>query len=400
MKVLVLCRKSNNFAHLNVMFYPLTGPLTDMEGDLIRTNPWMLPISWIYGAVMWCRNRLFDWGVLESRIYPIPIISVGNITVGGTGKTPHIEYLIRLLSPRYKVAVLSRGYKRKSRGYVLACEDTPMERIGDEPWQMKQKFVDIYVAVDANRRRGIERLMTDEATRDVEVILLDDAYQHRYVKPGLDILLTDYHRLLTQDRLLPAGRLRESPQGKERAHMVVVTKCPADMSPMQYRIISETLDLRPYQHLFFSTFKYGKMVNLATGDMCGMSAKRDHNVLLLTGIGCPGQMYMDLRHRFASVQSLEFADHHYYSNADVQRMAEALERMPEPRMVITTEKDVTRLIAMERMPEGLARQIWVLPVGVRLLQEKDRLFNTKIAGYVQKNLTDSRVAQGQDDNKA
>lgn len=400
MKVLVLCRKSDNFAHLNVMFYPLTGPLTDMEGDLIRTNPWMLPISWIYGAVMWCRNRLFDWGVLESRIYPIPIISVGNITVGGTGKTPHIEYLIRLLSPRYKVAVLSRGYKRKSRGYVLAREDTPMERIGDEPWQMKQKFGDIYVAVDADRRRGIERLMTDEATCDVEVILLDDAYQHRYVKPGLNILLTDYHRLLTQDRLLPAGRLRESSQGKERAHMVVVTKCPADMSPMQYRIISETLGLRPYQHLFFSTFRYGKMVNLATGDMCGMSAKRHHNVLLLTGIGCPGQMYMDIRHRFASVQSLEFADHHYYSRTDVQRMTEALERMPKPRLVITTEKDVTRLIAMEHMPEEFARHIWVLPVGVRLLQEKDRLFNTKIAGYVQKNLTDSRVAQGQDDNKA
>lgn len=374
--------------------------LTAMEGDLIHTNRWMLPISWIYGLVMWCRNLLFDWGVLESRHYAIPVISVGNITVGGTGKTPHIEYLIRLLSPRYRVAVLSRGYKRKSNGYVLAGPDTPMEQIGDEPWQMRQKFDGIYVAVDSNRRRGIERLTTDEATRDVQVILLDDAFQHRYVRPGLNILLTDYHRLITQDRLLPAGRLRESSQGKERAHMVVVTKCPQDMSPMQYRIISESLQLRPYQGLYFSTFRYGRMVNLATGDMCRMAEKTSCNVLLLTGIGCPGQMYMDLKHRFASVQSMEFADHHYYCPDDMKRMAETLERMPSPHLVITTEKDVTRLISMDCMPEGLAEKIWVLPIGVHLLQKKETLFNTKITGYVHKNLTDGRVAEGQDAGKA
>lgn len=371
-----------------------------MEGDLICTNPWMLPVSWIYGMVTWLRNRLFDWGVLESRRYAIPVISVGNITVGGTGKTPHIEYLIRLLSPRYKVAVLSRGYKRKSSGYVLAGPDTPMEMIGDEPWQMKQKFGDVYVAVDADRRRGIERLTTDEATRDVQVILLDDAFQHRYVRPGLNILLTDYHRLITQDKLLPAGRLRESAQGKERAHMVVVTKCPADISPMQYRIISEMLHLRPYQHLFFSTFRYGKMVNLSTGDMCRTSEKAHHNVLLLMGIGCPEQMYMDMKQRFASVHSLEFGDHHYYSCGDLRRLTDALEQLPEPHLIITTEKDVTRLLSMEHLPGDIATKIWVLPVGVRLLQDNDRLFNTKITGYVQKNLTNSRVAQSQDDNKA
>ena len=133
-----------------------------MEGELIKTSKWLTPLSWIYGAVMYVRNRLFDWEVLKSRRFDLPVISVGNITVGGTGKTPHIEYLIRLLSPTYKVAVLSRGYKRKSRGYVLATEDTPMEMIGDEPWQMAQKFPNVYIAVDANRCRGIERLMNDE----------------------------------------------------------------------------------------------------------------------------------------------------------------------------------------------------------------------------------------------
>ncbi len=396
---MVLCRKNNIFVRLITIFCPLCF-VTDMEGELIHKNPWMLPVSWIYGMVTWCRNRLFDWGVLESKRYPIPIISVGNITVGGTGKTPHIEYLIRMLSPYYKVAVLSRGYKRKSSGYILATENTPMEMIGDEPWQMAQKFSNVYVAVDANRRRGIERLMGDEATRDVEVILLDDAYQHRYVRPGMNILLTDFHRLFTQDELLPAGRLREAPQGKERANMVIVTKCPHDISPMQFRIISEALGLRPYQSLFFTTFKYGRMVNLATHEMCNMSDRWYYNVLLLTGIACPKQMYMDMKHRFATVRSLEFADHHYYSKADMAQIAETFNKMPEPRLIVTTEKDVTKLINMTCLSDEMARNVWVLPVGVHMMQDKETLFNTKITRYVQKNLRNSTMAQGQDDSKA
>lgn len=363
-----------------------------MEGELIHTNPWLAPFAWIYGCVTAIRNRLFDWGILESRKYDIPIISVGNITIGGTGKTPHIEYLIRLLSPLYKVAVLSRGYKRKSKGYVLATEDTPMEMIGDEPWQMVQKFPHIYIAVDANRRNGIERLMNDPETKDVQVILLDDAFQHRYVSPGRNILLTDYHRLITQDMLLPAGRLRESAQGKERANMVIVTKCPEDMSPMQYRIIAESLQLRPYQHLFFSTIKYGKMVNLQTHEIRGIAELKRHNVLLITGIGCPKQMNMDIRKRFASVKSLDFRDHHYYTPADIQTITEELDGIPEPKIIITTEKDTTRFMTMDNLPEDIMRHIWVLPIGIQFMQERERMFNDKITGYVQKNLRDSRMA--------
>ena len=179
-----------------------------MGGSRIKVNEWLLPLSWLYGIGSDVRNMLFDIGFLSSKSYDIPIISVGNLTAGGTGKTPHIEYLIRLLSQKYKVAVLSRGYKRRSRGYVLAQTDTPMKKIGDEPWQIKQKFPETYVAVDCNRRHGIERLMSDKETCDVEVILLDDAYQHRYVTPKLNILLIDYNRMITEDRLLLAGRLR------------------------------------------------------------------------------------------------------------------------------------------------------------------------------------------------
>ena len=168
-----------------------------MEGDMTRIRRWLKPLSWLYGLGVDVRNALFDMGVLPSASFDIPIICIGNITVGGTGKTPTVEYLIRLLAPRYRVAVLSRGYKRRSKGYILASPASTMEEIGDEAWQVKQKFPAVHVAVDANRRRGIERLMADEATRDVQVILLDDAYQHRYVKAGHNILLVDYHRIIS-----------------------------------------------------------------------------------------------------------------------------------------------------------------------------------------------------------
>lgn len=360
-----------------------------MEGELIRTNSWLAPLAWIYGMVTFLRNCLFDWGVLKSKKYPIPVISVGNITVGGTGKTPHIEYLIRMLSGEYKVAVLSRGYKRKSRGYVLATEDTPLEEIGDESWQIKQKFPDIYVAVDADRCHGIERLMADESTKDVQIILLDDAFQHRYVTPGRNILLTDFHRLITRDKILPEGRLRESPNGKERANMVIVTKCPKDLLPMQYRIIAETLHLRPYQQLYFSTFKYGRMLNLYDMEVRSMKQLSNYNVLLFTGIGCPKQMRIDLEGKFASITNMDFGDHHYYTKSDLLRVKEELEKLPEPRLVITTEKDATKLMSMDSLPVSVARHIWVLPIGVKILLDKDIVFKEKITDYVRKNLRNS-----------
>ena len=234
-----------------------------MEGDLIRINEWLSPLSWLYAIGVETRNALFDMGILPSRSYDIPIINIGNITVGGTGKTPHVEYLVQLLSRDYKVAVLSRGYKRRSKGYVLATPESRVEDIGDESWQMKHKFPNIYVAVDANRRRGIERLMHDDATRDVEVILLDDAFQHRYVKPGMNILLVDYHRMITDDRLLPAGRLRENVSAKRRANMVIVSKCPHDITPMGFRVIQSALQLQPFQQLYFSTLRYSDLRQMA-----------------------------------------------------------------------------------------------------------------------------------------
>lgn len=176
-----------------------------MEGDFIRIDNRLLPLSWLYGIGVRIRNWMFDIGLKKSRSFDIPVISVGNLTVGGSGKTPHVEYLVRLLKDKVKVAVLSRGYKRKSKGYVLAGKQTKMQEIGDEPYQMKNKFGDIYVAVDKDRCHGIEQLTGNKETNDTDVILLDDAFQHRHVKPGINILLVDYHRLIIYDKLLPAG---------------------------------------------------------------------------------------------------------------------------------------------------------------------------------------------------
>ena len=368
-----------------------------MEGDLVRINEWLLPLSWLYGVGVAVRNGLFNMGVLESRSYDIPIINVGNLTVGGTGKTPHTEYLVRLLSKQYKVAVLSRGYRRKSKGYILANETSSVEEIGDEPWQMKQKFPHIYVAVDKNRRRGIERLCTDTETRDVEVILLDDAYQHRYVQPGVNILLVDYHRMITDDRVLPAGRLREPKEAKSRANMVIVTKCPHDTKPMGFRVIQKALNLRPYQDLYFTTLHYGKLTPLfGEGERELESIRPEESILLLTGIASPEQMQLDLGHYTKRITALPFPDHHFFTPHDVTEINHRFALLPSPKYIITTEKDATRLMSVTGLSDEVKEAIYILPVVVTFMRDQQQNFNDKITGYVLKNSRNSILAKGKD----
>lgn len=365
-----------------------------MEGDLTQIRRWLLPLSWFYGLAVDIRNALFDMGVLPSVSYDIPIINVGNITIGGTGKTPHVEYLIRLLSDRYRVAVLSRGYKRKTSGYLLSSVASTIEEIGDEPWQIKQKYPDVYVAVDANRRRGIERLMTDEATKDVEVILLDDAYQHRYVKPGHNILLVDYHRIISDDRLLPAGCLRERPSSSRRATTVIVTKCPGHITAMGFRVILSALHIRPYQQLFFSTFAYGTMRQLWGNGSLDPEALRKENthVLLLTGIGNPRQMEQDMRRFVQHITPLSFPDHHYYTKRDADTIHQALLALPKPHIIVTTEKDAARLLHLQGLSEEVKRCTYVLPIEIRIMRDEKDKFDKTITSYVQENTSNSGVA--------
>lgn len=372
-----------------------------MEGDFIKINEWMLPLSWLYGLGVRLRNQLFELGILKSRSFDIPVISVGNITVGGSGKTPHVEYLIRLLKDKTKVAVLSRGYKRKSKGYVLAGKETEMRVIGDEPYQMKSKFPDVYVAVDKNRCHGIDTLTCDEATKDTDVILLDDAFQHRYVKPGINILLVDYHRLIIYDKLLPAGRLREPQSGKARADIVIITKCPKDLKPMEYRVIIKAMDLFPYQKLFFTTLEYDSLTPVYGGKKRPLdSIGRNENILLLTGIASPKQMTYDLKEYTPNITPMAFTDHHQFTKKDIERINRTFEKMPSPQMVITTEKDNARLSGMKGLSDNVRRNIYTLPVRVKFMLGQEEEFNNKIIGYVQKNSKNSILAKTKDENKS
>lgn len=365
-----------------------------MEGDLIKINEWLRPLSWLYGIGVKIRNELFDLGILKSKSYNVPIISIGNITVGGTGKTPHTEYLIRLLSPKYKVAVLSRGYKRKSKGFILADMDSSMQMIGDEPFQMKQKYPNIHVAVDKNRQRGIEKLCDNQIAPDTEVILLDDAYQHRYVKPGVNILLVDYHRLICDDELLPAGRLREPKEGKNRANIVIVTKCPSDIKPIGFRVITKALNLFPYQKLYFSTYKYGKLIGLFNEkERTLQDIQTNEHILLLTGIASPEQMRMDIEEYSKNITPLSFDDHHYFSEKDVVRINETFANMATPKLIITTEKDATRLIEIEELSDEVKDSIFALPLEIKILQNQQESFNENISGYVLKNSRNSILAK-------
>ena len=366
-----------------------------MEGDFIKINEWLLPLSWFYGIGVRFRNFLFDVGILKSQDYKVPIISVGNITVGGTGKTPHVEYLVQLLKDQLKVAVLSRGYKRKSRGYVLADKDTPMQQIGDEPYQMKQKFPGITVAVDKNRRRGIAQLTEDDT---VDVILLDDAFQHRYVKPGINILLVDYHRLIIYDKLLPAGRLREPLPGKNRADIVIVTKCPKELKPMEYRVITRAMNLFPYQTLYFSTLEYGELRPVFPKVRSNVTSSQlsNYNVLLMTGIASPRQLMEDLKPLAKSITPMTFADHHNFTHKDLQRLSDTFEAMPSPKVIITTEKDATRLNDAEELGDELRKAFYVIPVNIKFMLEQEDSFNQNIIGYVRKNSRNSILAKAKD----
>jgi tetraacyldisaccharide 4'-kinase len=374
-----------------------------VEGDLIYINKKLRPLSWLYGLGVGFRNMLFEMGVLKSRSFKVPVISVGNITVGGTGKTPHVEYLIHLLKDQMKVAVLSRGYKRKSFGFVMANANTTMREIGDEPFQMKQKFPDITVAVDKKRTRGIEKLTSGKYVEGINVILLDDAFQHRYVKPGINILLVDYHRLVIYDELLPSGRLREPVKSKDRADIVIVTKCPTDLKPMEFRVITKAMHLYPYQQLFFSTHEYDDLKPLFPnqenlGNPGSLNNLRGKNVLLLTGIASPEQMLQDLQSYTDNIQPLSFPDHHNFRKKDIERINDAFEALPSPKRIITTEKDASRLAGTEGLSDEVKQHLYVLPIHIKLLQDQEELFIKKILSYVRKDKRNSFVAKSKNDH--
>jgi tetraacyldisaccharide 4'-kinase len=344
----------------------------------------LLPLSWLYGLIMRVRNWLYKAEILQSKTYDIPVINVGNITVGGTGKTPHVEYVARILQEKYTVALLSRGYKRKTRGFVLAGENATAKMIGDEPFQMKQNLGEkIIVAVDANRRRGIKKLL--KLRPEIDVILLDDAYQHRRVTPGLNILLIDYNRPIYRDRLLPAGNLRESVSEKKRADIIIFSKCPDNITPIDIRIATTDLKALPYQSLFFSTYRYGGLQHIAENDkIISLSDLNSYNVLLVTGIAQPQALKSYLETQTANLRAIHYDDHHHFSQSDIKNIEKNFSAQPKS-LIITTEKDAARLKShLADFSEECRSKIYVLPIEVDFLQDKKAQFDKKILDFVKR----------------
>lgn len=369
-----------------------------MEGDHIKNNDWLLPFSWLYGLGVRIRNLMFDCNILKSKSYDVPVICVGNITVGGTGKTPHTEYLINLLRGENQVAVLSRGYKRKTKGYMLAGEDSTMSDIGDEPYQMKHKFPFIHMAVDRDRCHGIEQLTKRDVCPNTDVIILDDAFQHRYVKPGMALMLMDYHRPIYSDHLLPAGRLREQKSGIERADIVIVTKCPQNISKADCEKIGQRLHLRESQKLFFTTFTYGKLYPLFNKGQEAIAIEDlKGDILLLSGIASPRQLEYDLS-KVTRFTSLHFGDHHNFTDKDIAE----IEDKGKGRTIVTTEKDAARLLELGKsaFSKEIAENILVLPILVTFINDKQEEFNQIITSYVRKNSRNSILPQNKNASKS
>jgi tetraacyldisaccharide 4'-kinase len=327
----------------------------------------LFPFAILYGLVTGIRNFLFDKGILKSYSFDLPVIAVGNLSVGGTGKTPQIEYLIRLLSNKYKVATLSRGYKRKSEGFILANAKTNAAFLGDEPFQFFQKFKNILVAVDTNRRNGIEQLLSQ--SQKPEIILLDDAYQHRKVKAGFYILLTAYNDLYCDDFMLPTGNLRESRSGAKRANSVVVTKCPSNLSESERFSIKNKLKLANNQELYFSCITYDDFI-YGENKKIGVTEIQSGNKLLLAGIAKPEPFFSYLKSN--NDVCLAFPDHHHFSIDDIQD----IKNQAQSNIIITTEKDYVRLKGS--LP---SEQLFYLPIQSSFLVEGDQ-FDKSIKNYV------------------
>ncbi len=326
----------------------------------------LLPFSLLYGLITWLRNRLYDAGVFKSKSYEIPIICVGNLNTGGTGKSPMIEYLLNFLGKNYRVASLSRGYKRKTSGYYLLKGSETATEVGDEPLQFKSKYPEALVAVDANRQRGIENLLNE----DPEVILLDDAFQHRKVKAGLNILLTAYNKIYTKDFMLPTGNLREPKGGAERAKIIIVTKCPPNLSLPEREKIRRRLQLRNYQHLYFSYINYADEI-ISESEKLALESWKEMEFCLVTGIANPKPLVEFLKAKGLRFEHHDFPDHHNFSQKEIGELK-------KKTRILTTEKDYMRLKnSLGTTP------LFYLPIQTAFLENEED-FRRRISGFVGK----------------
>ncbi|WP_340074656.1 tetraacyldisaccharide 4'-kinase [Leptobacterium sp. I13] len=327
----------------------------------------LFPFSLLYGLIVHIRNYLYNKGILRSVSYGFPVLCVGNLSVGGTGKTPMVMYLVHLLKGKYRVAILSRGYKRKSKGFLMADKKTSVEAIGDEPFQYYNNFPEITVAVAEERVYGIQKLM--ELDSSPEIVVLDDAYQHRKVTPGLNILLTVYNSLYVNDLMLPTGNLRDSKKEAGRADIIVVTKCPKELSVAIRDEVIQELKIQPYQKVFFTTIDYSNTV-LPSSNTLGSLKERPF--VLVTGIANAAPMVAYLKSLGLIFKHYAYKDHHYFSDKEIAFFN-------SQAMLLTTEKDFMRL--KDRV-EG----IQYLPIEIKFLFEEAAIFDNYIEGFVKNSL--------------
>ena len=350
----------------------------------------LLPCSKIYGAVTYMRNKFFDWGILKQHEFDVPIIVVGNLTVGGTGKTPHVEHIVEAMRHSHHVAVLSRGYKRRTKGFVLASSRSTPRDIGDEAYQIYHKFGgEVVMAVCEDRVKGINELLKIDPM--INLIVLDDAFQHRYVKPRVAILITEYGRPVYNDRLLPYGRLRESVRGMTRADIVITTKCPDDIKDLDYRLVSKHLELFPYQTLFFSKYVYQNLMPLFPDaarsipylDWMG----QNDTILAVAGIGNPRPFVRYIKSFLPRVKVNIFPDHHNYSRKDIELLKNRYNSMKgENRIIVTTEKDAVRLACNPYFPHELKAVTFYLPIKVEFVNRTNNdEFADAIRKYIKEN---------------
>jgi tetraacyldisaccharide 4'-kinase len=338
--------------------------------------------SQLYGATVTVRNSLYDCGILRSHSFDLPVICIGNITVGGTGKTPHVIWLADRLSSVVQVAVLSRGYLRKSRGFREVIPGDTTTDAGDEPLLMARRLPRVRVFVDRDRVHGIRKIMAEEPPPGA--VILDDGYQHRAVKAGMNILLTDWNRLMTRDRLLPLGRLRESLKGMRRADIIIVTKVPPEATAAEMDTVKREMKAGVRQSIYFTTLAYGNPVPLFP-ETPPQTVTPDSSVLMVTGIANPAPMASYLSTLCTRVIPLSFPDHHSYTESDIVKIKSAFDAMEgERKIVITTAKDAVRLKEIANIAVHLAEVTHVLPVNVQFIENEEDFLN-KICQYAGKD---------------
>lgn len=337
------------------------------------------PLSLIYGLGVSLRNFFYSKNLLKGVEFNIPVIAVGNLSMGGAGKTPHVEYLIRLLKDYIQVATLSRGYKRKTKGFRIANQSDTVETIGDEPLQFFQKFPDVKVAVGENRMFAIPQIVSGNP--EIQTVLLDDAFQHRSVKPGLNILLTQYRLPFTRDWLLPSGRLREWRSAYHRADIIIVSKCPTEIPIQERENLKLEINPLPHQKLFFSKYIYGNPYKIFTKET--VSLETDMNVIVLCALANSDYLADYLESKVSRVRRLEFPDHHFYTNYNLSRLLHIYSGWEVgKKIIVTTEKDATRLGLHKEFIAKNNMEIYVLPAQVSFMDGDAEEFNQEIKNFL------------------